>query len=251
MYLPQYSYRVATVHTLRSIVAIAAGAWVGAVSGASAPGADTARAVLRSQEIKFSYQSFAVSYTCDGIEGKVERVLLALGVSKELQVDARGCSDSRELIDDLRRSPTASSSRIPLVTIRVTSAVEATPEVLAELAKTRSQRELGSRVRGDRGTALDADAQFDAPWKAVSLSRGKQGLEPGDCELIDALRKQVFPKLGVRVVKENLRCPRQVERLQTQPQLEVEALMLPPPPAAEGATPPTEPSAAGESTPKP
>jgi hypothetical protein len=250
MYLPQYLYRVARVRTLRSIVAIAAGAWVGSVSGASALGADTARAVLKSQEIKFTYQSFSSFYSCDGIEGKVQRVLLALGVSKEVQVEARGCAESSELIGDLRRSPTTTSSRSPLVTIRVTSAVEATPAVLAELEKTRSQRELSARVRGDRGAALDAEAQFDAPWKAVSLSRGAQGLEPGDCELIDALRKNVLPKLGVRIVKDNLKCsPRQGNR--SQPQLEVEALMLPPPPEAQGATPPSEPSAAGEEPPNP
>jgi hypothetical protein len=249
VYLPQYSYRVATVRALRSIVAIAAGAWVGAVSGASAPGADTARAVIKSQEIKFSYQSFDVSYTCDGIQAKVQRVLLALGASKELEVEARGCSDSRELLDDLRRSPIAASLRSPLVTIRVTSAVEATPEALAELEKTRSQRQLAARVRGE---TLDAAAQFDAPWKPVSLSTGEQGLDAGDCQLVEALRKHVLPKLGVRTIKDNVKCPsRQLSRVPARMQLEVEALMLPPPPEAGSTTLPADPSAEGESAPKP
>lgn len=249
MYLPQSFRRLFSARTLRPTVACAAStcmalAWVAVASGASAPGADTARAVLKSQEIKFNYQSFNTFYSCDGIEDKLERVLLALGANKDVEVEARGCAEGSELISDLRRSPTGVSPRSPLVTIRVTSPVEATPEVLAELEKTRTQRELTARVRGERGAALDAEAQFDAPWRPVSLSKGGElRLEPGDCELIDALRKQVLPKLGVRVVKDNLKCsPRDGNRFQ--PQLEVEALMTPPPPAAGTATPPAE-SAAG------
>lgn len=230
--------------------ALATGFLVGSLAtaawGASAPGADTARALVKTQEIKFTYQSFNSFYSCDGIEGKVKRLLLALGATKDVEVEARSCAESSELIGDLRRSPTTTSSRSPLVTIRVTSAVEATPENIAELEKTRSQRELTARVRGDRGTALDAEAQFDAPWKAVSLSRGSLGLEPGDCELVEALRKQVLPKLGVRVVKDNLKCsPRQGNRFQ--PQLEVEALQLPPPPAP--GAPAAAPATAGETKP--
>jgi hypothetical protein len=249
MYLPQDFLRVASARMLRPVVALAASAWVAAVSGASAAGPDTARAVLKAQEIKFNYQSFNTFYSCDGIEGKVKRILLALGATKELEVEARGCADSSELISDLRRSPNAVSPRSPAVTIRVTSAVEATPEALAELEKTRTQRELTARVRGNRGTALDAEAQFDAPWKPVSLSKGGAlDLEPGDCELIAALRKQVLPKLGVRIVKDNLKCsPRDVNRFQ--PQLEVEALALPPPPEAGSVPPPSAPSDGSEPTP--
>jgi hypothetical protein len=250
MYLPQSFHRFANMRALRP-AAIAATTcmaltWGGVAAGASAAGPDTARAVLKSQEIKFNYQSFNTFYSCDGIEDKLERVLLALGANKDVEVEARGCADGRELIGDLRRSPTGVSSRSPLVTIRVTSPVEATAQTLAELEKTRSQRELTARVRGERGAALDADAQFDAPWKAVSLSKGGDlRLEPGDCELIDALRKQVLPKLGVRIVKDNLKCsPRDGNRFQ--PQLEVEALMPPPAPAAGSAAPPAEAGPAGD-----
>jgi hypothetical protein len=245
-YLSQYCHRSVVRGLAIGLLmsSLAPPAWA-----ASAPGADTARALVKSQEIKFSYNSFSSFYSCDGIEGKVKRLLLALGATKDLEVEARSCAESSELIGDLRRSPTTTSSRSPLVTIRVTSAVEATPENIAELEKTRSQRELSARVRGDRGTALDAEAQFDAPWKAVSLSRGSLGLEPGDCELVDALRKQVLPKLGVRVVKDNLKCsPRQGNRFQ--PQLEVEALQLPPPPEAGAPGSGTaSPPAAGETKP--
>jgi len=248
MYLSQYLQRVGPTHGHcvswgLALVALAVSSMLSCAWAQSPAGADTARALVKSQEITFNYQSFNSFYSCDGIEGKVKRVLLALGATKDIEVEARSCAESSDLINDLRRSPTTTSSRSPSVTIRVTSAVEATPQNLAELEKTRSQRELKARVRGDRGTALDAETQFDAPWKAVSLSRGALGLEPGDCELVDALRKQVLPKLGVRVLKDNVKCsPRQGNRFQ--PQLEVEALMLPPPPEAGGAGAPANAGAA-------
>jgi hypothetical protein len=116
-------------------------------------------------------------------------------------------------------------------------------------------------VRGDRGQGLDAAAQFDARWTPVSLSKGRLGLEPGDCELVDELARKVLPKLGVRIIKNGLSCPpKQINR--SQPRLEVEALTQPPPPdststeatpPADGASPaPTESSApASQSDPPP
>ena len=56
------------------------------------------------------------------------------------------------------------------------------------------------------------------------MSRGAVDLEPGDCELIDELRRKVLPKLAMRVVKDNTHCTPQQLTL-GQPQLEVEALV--------------------------
>ena len=54
-------------------------------------------------------------------------------------------------------------------------------------------------------------------------------LEPGDCELIDEVRRKVLPKLAVRLVEDGMQCtPGQVSM--SQPQLEVEALVALPKP---------------------
>jgi hypothetical protein len=195
------------------------------------------RAVLKQQEISFTYQGFTSFYSCEGMRSKVKRLLLALGAAKDVEVEVRGSCDSGNSV-----------VRNPLVVIQLTSPVAATPEVLAELEKMRPQRELAARVRGDRGVATDAGAQFDASWKPVSLSRGKLGIDPGDCELIDELRKKVLPKLGVRIVKNAVSCsPKQINR--SQPRLEVEALMQPPPPdtASTAGDPATEEASAAPS----
>lgn len=202
--------------TLLAVALLTAGCL--AASGVSAAEPDTARAVLKPQEIGFYYQSFTSFYSCDGLESKLKRILKALGANQDVDVEARGCDAGSG----------SQIARSPYVTIRIISPVEATPQALAELEKGRAQRELAAKVRGNRGKLTDAEAQFQGTWKPVSLSRGQLGLEPGDCELIDELRKKVLPKLGVRIVKDGVQCtPNQINR--SQPRLEVEALVQPPP----------------------
>lgn len=139
----------------------------------------------------------------------MRQVLLALGAVKEgLVVVASGC-------------PGGQIARMPFVRIKVTSPVEATPQALAELEETRSTRELAARVRGERPP--DIAQEFPAYWNTVSLYRGKLGLEAGDCSLVEQLRRSVFPKLAVRVVKENVNCtPNQINL--GRPRFEIEAL---------------------------
>jgi hypothetical protein len=175
------------------------------------------QAVWKQQEIPFHFQSFTTMYSCSSLEAKIRRVLLALGANRELKLRSRGCLSPYEI------------SRMPYVEITIVSPVEATPETIAELEKTRSTRELAARVRGtSKQAALDA-AQFPAQWKRVSLARGKLYLEPGDCELIEQLQERLLPKLAVRIVSDDVRCtPNQLSA--KQPRLIVDALVPMPKP---------------------
>jgi hypothetical protein len=166
------------------------------------------QAVWKQQEINFHFQSFTIFYSCRSLTDKIERLLLAMGAGPETKVRSSGCFGN-----EIARSPS--------LRINVTSPVEATPAALAELEKTRSTRELAARVRGVRGPELNE--QFPAHWQRVSLSRGQLNLEPGDCELIEQLKRRVLPRLAVRIIKDDTQCtPNQ--RAFTQPRLEVEAL---------------------------
>ena len=169
----------------------------------------TAAAVWKEQEINFHYQSFTTFYSCQALEDRVTSILTALGADKKtLRVRSSGCEMGR-------------IARVPFLRIKMVSPVEATPKVLAELAATRSTRELASRVRGERPP--EADEQFDAHWKPVSLFRGGLRLDPADCQLVDQLQREVFPKMGVRVVKDQVNCSPNQSSLGT-PRLDVEAL---------------------------
>jgi hypothetical protein len=171
---------------------------------------ETVAAVWKPQEIAFHYQSFTTFYSCPALEARVELILLALGADKRsLNVRASGCEMGR-------------IAKVPYVRIRMTSPVEATPKVLAELESTRSKRELAARVRGERPP--ETDEQFDAYWKPVALFRSRLRLDPGDCPLVEQMQREVFPKIGVRVVKDQMNCmPNQTSL--TMPRLDVEALM--------------------------
>jgi len=232
--------------TLRQCVATASALWLMLLTGMPAAlaqegssaekpvlpaGPETVQAIWKHQEIAFYFQSFTTFYSCTGLEGKVERIMRALGVHAKVRVRSADCS-----------SPYA---RMPRVTMKIASPVVATPEAYAERDKTKSVRELTERVRGGKSTnPLDSLEEFPAQWRKVSMTRGKLSLDPGDCELIEELQRKVLPKLAVRVTDDDLQCsPNQLTL--GQPRLEVEALVEVPP---ADATTDGRPKAPGKST---
>lgn len=193
-------------------------ALLGGARTLAAQDAPIVQAIWKSQEISFYYQSFTVFYSCSGLEDKVERILRALGADATVRVRDTGC-------------PSA-IARMPRVVVRVSAAVEATPQALAEREQGRSTRELAARVRGESAQQAAAMEPFPAQWKAVSLSRGRRGqldLEPGDCELIDELRRKVLPKLAIRILQDEVQCASHQLNI-GQPRLIVEALVALPKP---------------------
>jgi hypothetical protein len=203
--------------TLKARTLVAFAATLSALASASAHAADQApvQAIWKPQEINFYYQSFTTFYSCTGLEDKLRRILKELGVQGSVRVRSADC-------------PTA-IARMPRVLLNVVSPVEATPQALADRDKSKSRRELSARVRGETEELSEALEEFPAEWRRVQLTRGSLGLEPGDCELIDELRRKVLPKLAVRVVNDKVSCsPNQLSI--GQPQLEVEALVALPKP---------------------
>jgi hypothetical protein len=205
-----------------AFAAAAAAVLCGPVLSAETPADEPPKevqAIWKTQELSFYFQSFTTFYSCRSLEDRVRMILVELGADKSIKVRSTSCFGNE-------------IARLPHLRINVTSPVEATPEALAELEKTRSTRELTARVRGER--MAEGTEQFPAYWKPVSLSRGSLRLESGDCELVDQLKRHVLPKLSIRLVKDNVSCsPNQVSM--SQPRLEVEALTAMPRPDEKGA----------------
>jgi len=173
------------------------------------------QAIWKQQQISFYFTSFTTYYACTSLENRIERLLKALGARAKVRVRSPACPNS--------------VATMPHVLIDVSSPVEATPAAIADRDKNKSTRELAARVQGKRPEEIEGLEQFAAQWKRLSLSRGKLGLEPGDCELVDELRRKVLPKLAVRVVDSGVQCtPNQLSM--SQPRLEVEALVALPKP---------------------
>lgn len=191
-------------------------AWLPSARAVEPGSPEPVQAIWKDQEFTFYYQSQTTFYSCTSLQAKLERIMKALGTRARVRVRSVDC-------DSGMRVP-----RMPRVIVSVTAPVEATPEALAERDKSKSKRELTARVRGEKEDP-EALAPFPAQWKRVSLSRGAMNLEPGDCELIEELRRKVLPKLSVRLIKDNTHCtPHQV--MIGQPQLEIETLVALPKP---------------------
>lgn len=226
-------------------------------AGCQALAQEPVAAVFKAREVDFVYRSSTNEYACDELRNRVANILVAVGARDDIDVRITDCDLSlipgRSRVQDSRNpwNPANPSSRFDTrsgadqaahVRVRLMMPVEATPEVLAELDKDRSRRELLSRVTGNPTAMFNEPTVFAAQRQEVTLSRRTIRLEPEDCELLDEMTSSVFRKLNVRVVRRNFTCdPRQFSRIA--PQLTVEALL------PTGAPPPGHPSGAGPSAP--
>jgi hypothetical protein len=157
-------------------------------------------------EIRYSYTGFTTAYQCDAFETKLRRILGTLGAHPNTKVQASGCIPGRP-------------ERNFFVTITTARPVPVTEPVDRNAE---SRQELLQRLGVADATLSE---QFAAAWQTVDLSRERQlDLQPGDCELMDGLRREVLPRLSVKIVSDRVRCmPNQLD-VRT-PELVVSALV--------------------------
>jgi hypothetical protein len=211
------------------------------IAGSGAFAQEPIAAVWKVRELDFFYRSSAVP--CHEVPLRVANILRAVGARDDVQVRVTGCDDSilprdREMDMEMERdrwntfenpSDRFRTSRdepqqSAHVRVRLMSPVAVTPEVLAEIDRDKSRRELVSRVTGNPGAAMNDPIVFGAQRQTVTLSRQTVRLEPEDCRLLEEITKNVFRQLDVRVVRRNFTCnSRELSRIT--PELTVEALM--------------------------
>jgi hypothetical protein len=167
-------------------------------------------AIWRVQHLDFRHYSPGRRYTCDALKNKVRAILRSMGAHEALTIDA-GCSGDL-IVQQI-------SARISLA-----APVEATVENVQAATTFDSRDELVARLRDTRlPTAVDLE-RFPASWRRVSLSRDNRlHLEAGDCELLNSIRKQLLPRLGVNIRVWGRRCSLDATRVQNV--YEIEALL--------------------------
>ena len=179
-----------------------------AYADASDAAAKSVQAVWKPVEIKYSYVGFTTAYNCDAFEQKVRNILLRLGAPEQTRVQANGCIDVNR------------PSRNFFVTINSAAVI---PAAEAKEPPDKATRELAERLTG-RKDPLKTDP-FPAQWKTVELSRDRRlDLQPGDCELMEGLSKDVLPKLSIKVVSDRVLCTPNNLSITT-PELTVSALV--------------------------
>ena len=187
-----------------------------AYAGSPADSTQPVQSVWKPVEIKYSYVGFTTAYECDAFESKIKSILLKLGAAPQTRVQANGCINTRP-------------SRNFFVTVTTATPIPASE---AKEPANKATKELAERLTGKKDP-LQTDP-FPAQWQTVDLSRDRKlDLEPGDCELMDGLKKEVLPKLSVKVIEDRVMCTPNSLSIQT-PQLTVSALV--PMPKADDST---------------
>lgn len=215
--------------------------WLAAGSltmGCAAVAQEQVPAVYKMHEVRFIYRSFVNPYDCGELRNHVSVILRAMGARDDIKVRVSDCEvfifpdenspqwdrwsrydRPSDRFDRFRDGRTQTSG----VRVELMFPIEATPEVLAEIDKDKSRRELVSRVTGNPLVALNDPAIFPAQRRQVTLSRKTIRLGPEDCELLEQMIPTVLRTLNVKVINRQLSCdPHQ--RSQFTPTLVVETL---------------------------
>lgn len=192
-------------------------------------------AVWKRKEVDFLYRSSLALYSCGALKDRVASIMRAIGARQDVQVRVDNCREvippleepmsrwegpsSSDILDNRRRA----MEQITHVRVSAYMPTELTPEVLKEIDKDRSRRELISRVTGDPAARSNDPVVFPAKVQSVTLSRKTVGFEPVECELVDQI-STALKRIDVRVVQRSANCDRRnLSRIP--PQLTVEALM--------------------------
>lgn len=215
----------------------------------------TLPAVWRVREVRFSYNSTRSIYTCSALEQRVKSIFLALGARDDLEVRASSCDETllnQEFDTSLdhgrrwdpnrtwrresawedphdrlgERARSRKREQNAYVRARVLMPVEITHEVMQEIKRDKSRRELISRVTGDPTAKQNNPVWFPAHWQPIKLSRQTIGLAPEECELLDQMSTTVFRQLGLRVTGKSRRCSPFGSNIS--PEMTIEALVMAP-----------------------
>ena len=169
-------------------------------------------AIWKSQSLEFAYHGTTTAYSCSTLQRRLEAILRSVGARDTLSVVMQRCTDQADAY----------------VQITLESPVEATEANIAAATQSDSTKALIAKVRHQQLPTAENIERFPAEWRTVSMSRDRElKLESGDCELVEHLRREVFPRMSVRIVHDNLRCSVAFPNL-GQPQLAVAALVAAP-----------------------
>jgi hypothetical protein len=151
-------------------------------------------AIWHVQSVELNLRTLHTYYTCDALKDKITNVLLAVGARKDIHVSLR--CDEQALTNSA------------LAVITLATPREATPENVTAATTYSQERQLVARLHGERLPSAGDLERFDATWRRVTLNKQRKlGIDPGDCDLLQALASQVFPRLDIRIEARHFTCP--------------------------------------------
>jgi hypothetical protein len=164
----------------------------GVASAQAQPDEAVVEAVWKPQRMNFVYRGYSTLYSCRSLQQKLEKILMTVGARGGIELRTYSCDDELAI------------ARFQIV---LASPVEATPENVQELTTYDAQDVLAARVRGERLATAEDLQRFPAVWKTISFARSREmRLAPGDCELVDQLRRHILPRMSVQIVSDRVHC---------------------------------------------
>jgi hypothetical protein len=173
------------------------------------PSATAVYAIWHAHDVQFEYSSTTTHYNCHELGHRVAAILRALGAREGMTVQAQ-CS--------------ADLSRYGKLDVKVAMPVEATPANLERATTFDAKEQLAARVRKQTlPTATDIE-RFPAARQQVVLTKDRSlDIQYTDCDLLQGMRRQVFPQLDIRVVARSFRCDPEPSHIR--PRIILEALL--------------------------
>jgi len=149
-------------------------------------------AVWKPQRLVFQYRGDSSFYSCHALATKVTNILLSIGARDDVRISHYACNEM------------LGSARFEIL---FHSPVAATPENIQSLTTHTARDELIARGRGEQLAGAIDLPRFTARWKKVSFASDRRmRLEPADCELVRAVRKQIFAHMSVSILNDGVRC---------------------------------------------
>ena len=202
-----------------------------ALAGAAtfaAPVAQAAEpAAWKDHDLVLDYFGFTTRYSCDGLRDRVRTVLLQLGARPDLSISTSGClhpGGGVELFPSVHvhfasLQPTVAPASGAQVVAGPASGAQAAVAPVSGAPRAAGPADTGAQLgAGPAATGAQLAAVLDpavhgtaasAPgagaWKSVNLG-GFNGLDGGECELADAVVRNVLPLFAVRNVNWHNTC---------------------------------------------
>lgn len=172
--------------------------------------AEPVHAIWRQHQLLFVYNSFRVQYSCSGLRTKIGSILKAMGAHRDVAVDVN-CDDN----DLVSLAQMMVTFKLPVI------ASEA--NVRAATTYT-TEQELVARLRRVQLPSATDLPRFTAQLRTVTVTRDRRlSLDSGDCDLLEGVRDQLLPKLGISVTEKGFRCYSDGSRVR--PKFEVATLV--------------------------
>lgn len=138
-------------------------------------------AIWKVRAVTFRYSSPTTYYYCDTLQKRVGSILVAVGASGLMHIDAQCAAAS--LINEAQ------------IKVVLGVPIEATRENVIAETTFDTRTVLIAQARNWELATPETVRRFRAVRRSISLSN----LTNSDCELVAAMSEQVFPQLGIRL----------------------------------------------------